>query len=184
MSELIRQVRSKNPQIKLHLVGHSFGGRLVTAAASTLDRDTVASVTLLQAAFSHNGLGENYDDKGHDGFFRTVLKDRRAGPIMITHTKNDVRGRRHRLPLASRLTRDTAAALGDEKDPYGGMGRNRAQHTPEVSVSPGTLLPVGRDYSFEPGKVYNLNADEFIMDHGDVAGHQVAYAFLNTVLKV
>ena len=60
----------------------------------------------------------------------------------------------------------------------------RAKHTPEVSVPPGTLLPVGRDYSFEPGKVYNLNADEFIMDHGDVAGHRVAYAFLNTVLKV
>jgi hypothetical protein len=42
---------------------------------------------------------------------------------------------------------------------------------------------VGRDYAFEPGKVHNLKADEFIMDHRDVTGHEVVYAFLNAVAK-
>jgi hypothetical protein len=183
VSELLRRVLAKNPGVKLHLVGHIFGGRLVTAAASTLDSGTAAGMTLLQAAYSHNGLGEKYDTK-HDGFFRTVVKDRRiTGPIIITHTKNDV-AVGIAYPLASRLTRDTAAALGDENDPYGGMGRNGAQHTPEVQTPAGSLVEVGRDYSFQPGKVHNLRADDFIMDHGDVTGHQVAYAFLNAVVKV
>ncbi|MCA1684890.1 MAG: hypothetical protein LC745_02670, partial [Planctomycetia bacterium] len=164
-------------------VGHSFGGRLVTAAAGTLGAGTSATLTLLQAAYSHNGLGEKYDQT-HDGFFRPVLKQKLiSGPVIITHTKNDT-AVGIAYPLASRLTRDTASALGDENDPYGGMGRNGAQHTPEVQTPAGTLLPVGRDYAFVPGKVHNLRADDFIKDHGDVTGPQVAYAFLNSVITV
>ena len=182
-AELLRLVRQINGDIKIHLIGHSFGGRLVTAAASTLAPDKPGvTMTLLQAAFSHNGLGKNYDGK-HDGFFRSVLENRRvSGPVIITHTKNDwAVGIAY--PLASRVSRDTAAALGDENDPYGGMGRNGAQHTPEVKTPPSALLGVGRHYAFEPGKVHNLRADDFIMDHGNVTGHEVVYAFLNAVSK-
>jgi pimeloyl-ACP methyl ester carboxylesterase len=179
-AELLRRVRERKGDLKLHLVGHSFGGRLVTALASTLAAGTPATMTLLQAAYSHNGLGEKYDQR-HDGSFRAVLKERRiTGPVIITHTKNDwAVGIAY--PLASRIARDTAAAFGDENDPYGGMGRNGAQHTPEVQTPAGTLQAVGRDYTFAPGTVYNLRADEFIMDHGDVTGHQVAYAFLHAI---
>ena len=177
---LLGLIRAKNSVIKIHLVGHSFGGRLVTAAASTFAPGTPdVSMTLLQAAYSHNGLGANYDGKKHDGFFRSVLKDKRiSGPVLITHTKNDwAVGIAY--PLASRVSRDTAAAIGDENDPYGGMGRNGAQHTPEVATPLGTLLPLGRKYALKPGKVHNLRADDYINDHGDVTGPEVAYAFLN-----
>jgi hypothetical protein len=37
---------------------------------------------------------------------------------------------------------------------------------------------VGARYTFEQGKVYNLNADQFIADHGNVTGSEVAYALL------
>src|SRR5215831_12683824 len=39
---------------RIHLVGHSFGCRLVTAAAATSTTDKLQSMSLLQAAFSHN----------------------------------------------------------------------------------------------------------------------------------
>src|SRR6185369_15723604 len=87
---LLKRVRARFPQIKVHLVGHSFGGRLVTAAAHALDDNTASvSMSLLQAAFSHNGLSQDFLN-GQAGFFRDVIaKKRVSGPIIITHTKND-----------------------------------------------------------------------------------------------
>ena len=131
---------------------------------------------LLQAAFSHNGLAEKFDGT-HDGAFRTVLQDRRiSGPLLITHTKRDS-AVGIAYPLASRIARQAAAALGDEGDPYGGIGRNGAQRTPEAVFK--TLGDLDAEYGFEPNKVYNLKADRFISGHSDVKGHQVAYAFWN-----
>lgn len=183
--QLLLLLRQKNPAIKLHLIGHSFGGRLVTAAANSLPPGTPGvTVSLLQAAYSHNGLAENFDNRHHDGAFRALLSEQRAsGPILITHTKNDL-AVGIAYPLASRISHDVAASLGDRNDPYGGMGRNGAQHITELDPAHDTLLPTGRPYQFRQGAVYNLRADDFIRDHGDVHGQQVAYAILNAVLSV
>jgi len=179
VAQVLLRVRDRKPDLRLHLVGHSFGGRLVTAAAWAMPAGTrQITLTLLQAAYSHNGLGEKYDGT-NNGAFRELLTERRAsGPIVITHTKND-RAVGIAYPLASRLSRDTAAAMGDENDPYGGMGRNGAQHTPERDAAAVELLEVGGNYTFAPGKVYNLRADRFITGHSDVTGLQVAYAVLS-----
>lgn len=177
---MLARVREAQPNLPVHLVGHSFGGRLVTAATSTLRPNTQrVTVMLVQAAYSHNALGEKFDGT-NDGAFRTVLRDRRiSGPVLITHTKRD-RAVGIAYPLASRVARQMAAALGDENDPYGGIGRNGAQHTPEAQFK--DLEESGAEYGFKPGTVYNLRADKFISDHGDVTGHQVAYAFWNGVV--
>ncbi|NGM88975.1 hypothetical protein G5B35_16835 [Parapusillimonas sp. SGNA-6] len=180
VASLIGAIRDRQKGVKIHLVGHSFGGRLVTAASNALPRGTpLVSVSLLQAAFSHNGLATKYDGE-HDGAFRALVAEQRAsGPIIITHTKND-RAVGVAYPLASRISRDQASALGDKDDPYGGMGRNGAQKMgPETTD--GTLIRPGRPYAFASGKVYNLNADETIANHGDVANEPVAYAVLNAV---
>jgi hypothetical protein len=183
LAPLLRRIRDRQPALRLHLVGHSFGGRLVVAAANGLPAATPSvTLVLLQAAFSHNGFGENYDSDGHDGAFRAVLGELRvSGPVLITHTKND-RAVGVAYPLASRLSRDPASALGDRNDPYGGMGRNGAQHTPEAVGLDGDLLDHGIAYPpLQAGKVYNLKADDFISDHGDVTGLQVASAILHAV---
>ena len=181
---LLQNLREKNRTLRLHLVGHSFGGRLVTAAANALPPNTNGiTLSLLQAAYSHNGLSVKFDGE-HDGAFRRLLSEKCAsGPIIITHTKND-QAVGIAYPLASRITRDQAADLGDQNDPYGGMGRNGAQHTPEVNGASNTLLEVGKAYAFAPGSVYNLRADDFIHSHGEVTGQQVAYAILNAVHSV
>jgi hypothetical protein len=176
---LLGAIRDAAPTARLHLVGHSFGARLVTAAANELAPGTSGvTLTLLQAAFSHNGLASKFDG-AHDGAFRRIVSEARvSGPILITHTKND-RAVGVAYPLASRLARQKTAALGDENDPYGGLGRNGAQHTPEAQG--GELLGAGKPYRFTPGSIYNLRADRYITDHGDVARHEVAYAFLTSV---
>jgi hypothetical protein len=76
-------------------------------------------------------LAQKFDGE-QDGFFRALISESRIdGPIAITYTKND-RAVGVAYPLASRIAFQKAAALGERNDPYGGMGRNGAQHTPEA----------------------------------------------------
>jgi len=181
VADVVRQVRQRLPQIKIHLIGHSFGGRLVTAVADALGPQVeVNSLSLLQAAYSHNGLAERFDGE-HDGFFRKVVSEKKiSGPILITHTKND-KAVGVAYPLASRVSRDNAAALfGDANDPYGGMGRNGAQHTP-VADNEQVLRAAGSQYSLQSSTIYNLNADQFIQDHNDICKEEVAYVVLSAI---
>lgn len=182
LAQALDRLRERHPSLPIHLVGHSFGARAIVAAVAQLAPDGApVSMSLLQAAFSHNGFAEQFDGT-RDGAFRTVVKDQRAtGPIIITHTKND-RAVGIAYPLASRIAKDMTAALGDENDPYGGMGRNGAQHTPEVNSTEAFLRALGAgDYQFSPGFIYNLLADEFIPDHSEVTGKQVANATLQAI---
>jgi pimeloyl-ACP methyl ester carboxylesterase len=181
MHALLRKIKTANPDLRVHLVGHSFGGRLVTAAAlGPPESPSVApaSLTLLQAAFSHIGFARNFDGE-RDGFFREVVaKGKVAGPILITHTKND-RAVGIAYPIASRIARQDASDLGDEDDIFGGIGRNGALHTPEAEL--GELLDVDGRYAFVPGKLYNLRADAHISGHSDVTGPAVVHAVLSAV---
>ena len=181
LNGVLRRVRDSHPKLRLHLIGHSFGGRVVTAAAVGPDDKpsvNVATMTLLQAAFSHNSFAEKYDGT-NPGFFRRLVTDKMVtGPVVISHTVNDTAvGQAY--PIASRIAGQDAAAVGDENDRYGGLGRNGAQKTDEAV--PGTLLEVGKKYQFEAGRIYNLRADEHVKHHGDVTGEQIVHAMLAAV---
>lgn len=177
IARLLEALHTARPGARLHLVGHSFGGRAVTAATDAT-RAPVASLTLLQAAFSHFGMARDWDGAGTDGVFARVPGKVR-GPVVVTFTRNDAAvGLAY--AIASRLARQIGAAIGDANDPYGGIGRNGALKTP-ASLPAGTLRAVGGAYAFAPGRVSSLNADAFISGHSDVTGRQVAYAILTAV---
>lgn len=180
VNPILRQIRAAHPALRIHLAGHSFGGRVVTAAVAGVDDATVLSansMSLLQAAFSHHGFATNWDGKGGNGFFRRVVKAI-SGPVIITCTSND-RAVGIAYPIASLVAGQTAAGLGDKDSKYGGIGRNGAQKTPEAVDS--EMVEEGAPYALQPGKLHNLNADAFIKDHGDVSNRRVAYAVLSAV---
>jgi pimeloyl-ACP methyl ester carboxylesterase len=164
--------------LRIHLVGHSFGGRLVSAAASKLPKDTLASMTLLQAAFSHYGFAAEWSPGLAGGFRATISNGAVAGPIVITHTAND-RAVGIAYAIASRIAGQNASAVGDANDTYGGIGRNGAQKTSEANF--GQLLAVGGTYTWNAHVLHNLQADAFIKDHSDIKGEQVAYAILSAI---
>ena len=177
LAPLLDQISRDRPGIRIHLVGHSFGGRLVTAAAAQVEVP-VQSLSLLQAAFSHHGLAQAYDGE-RDGAFRSVLSGCKvSGPVLVTHTIND-RAVGYAYPVASLLAGQTGAGFGDAADPYGGIGRNGAQSTPEAVDL--VLENATHDYAFEPGVVYNLLADGRIADHGDVHNAHVAHAVAHAI---
>ena len=164
---------------RIHLVGHSFGGRVVTAAAAASTTDKLQSMSLLQTAFSHNGFS-----KSMNGFFRSVVDKRRIkGPILITYTPND-RAVGIAYPVASRLSGTVASAFGDANDKFGGLGRNGAQKMELGEVVPGVdrLLAVGGTYPWQSGHFHNLESSKYIVNpnggdaHGFVTGKEVAWA--------
>jgi ribosomal protein L18E len=163
----------------IHLVGHSFGGRVVTAAAAASTTDKLQSMSLLQAVFSHNGFS-----KSMNGFFRGVVDNRRIkGPILVTYTPND-RAVGIAYQVASRLSGTVASAFGDANDKFGGLGRNGAQKMEpgEVVACVDRLLPVAGSYVWQSGRFHNLESSKYIVDpnggdaHGFVTGKEVAWA--------
>jgi hypothetical protein len=181
LAPILTKVHTARAGLRLHLTGHSFGGRLVSAAATGGVGDPVlplSSMVLLQAAFSHFGFAKDWDP-GKDGLFRGCLSGHRVdGAIAVTHTAND-RAVGIAYALASRIAGQIAAALGDASDVYGGIGRNGALSTPEALA--GELFDVDRAYSFQPGAVHNLLADRFIHSHSDVTGPQVGHVLRSAV---
>jgi len=165
------------PSVVFHLVGHSFGARVVTATVDGPNALRIQTLLLLQGAFSHNGLAKNFDGKGADGFFHAVLDAKKiAGSILITHSKHD-RAVGLAYPLASRLNGDNAAGIGDKNDVFGGMGANGAQHVDADRLEI-DLLAVGGAYPFATAnkRIFNLNGDNSIQGHSDVARPETAYA--------
>jgi hypothetical protein len=181
VNPLLRQVTARHPQMRLHLVGHSFGGRLVAATCAGTDDASVlkvASMSLLQAAFSHYGFSGNWDGNGAKGFFRRVVdKKAVAGPVIITCTPMD-KAVGAAYPMASLLANQVASGLGDKNSKYGGIGRNGAQKSDAIDAA---LLDVGAAYTLTAGKLHNLEAGSRIKDHGDVRNSRVAYAVLTAV---
>ena len=80
---------------RIHLIGHSFGGRLVSFSLRGLPGEAVEaaspvkSVLLLQAAFSHFAFAPSlpHDRKRHGAL--ADVHDRVDGPVVSSHTTHD-----------------------------------------------------------------------------------------------
>lgn len=180
LNGMLASMRQLRPDLRIHLIGHSFGARVVTAAVDGAVAVRPASMALLQGAFSHNSFTEKFDSST-DGFFRKIISQSKMdGPIFATHTVND-KAVGIAYALASRFSNDNATSVGDENDVYGGIGRNGAVKMKPTEFVKGTLLPENKTYQFVAGKVHNLQADAFISGHSDVEGRQVANAILHAV---
>ncbi|SAL02159.1 hypothetical protein AWB80_08293 [Caballeronia pedi] len=180
LAPLLREVRASGPDVGLHLVGHSFGARLVTATVAgnsgeaTLAVDTLV---LLQAAFSHYGFAAGYDAKGSAGFFRRVLNEKLVrGPLVVSCTRND-EAVGTLYPLASLIANQVASEFGDANSPYGGLGANGAQKS---DASNQAIHAPGTAYEWKMGAIHNLNADACIKDHSDICKPEVAYALVSS----
>ncbi|GAA5010489.1 serine-threonine protein kinase [Streptomyces siamensis] len=125
------------PDVRVHLVGHSFGGRLVSFALRGLPQGvrSVKSVTLLQGAFSHYAFAARLP---HDPRASGVLDGqhhRVDGPLVCCYSHFDsALGKIY--PLASRMAGDSRTAtaefgldrlLGAK---WGAMGHDGVQAVP------------------------------------------------------
>ena len=182
LAPAIRVLKAKTPALKVHVVGHSLGGRLSAACAkalTTAPKLQADSLSLLEAAFSHYGFAAN-NGHGKPGFFREVIVEKIVrGPLISTFSVQDtVVGTAY--AVSSRLADDNTEAIGDENDQYGGIGRNGTQKTVEQARD--VLHQPGVAYAFTPSIVHNLDGSGgLIKDHGDVRNPHVTYAVASAI---
>jgi len=184
VAKAVRDVKASRPAIKIHLVGHSLGGRLMASCAKALctsPRLQPDSMTLLEAAFSHYGFSADNGD-GVPGFFRDVVAQKIVkGPLISTFSFQDtVVGNAY--AITSRLAGDNTKAIGDAKDPFGGIGRNGTQKTKEAVND--VLHAAGKPYAFAADVVNNLDGSGgLITNHSDVTNTNVTYAFTSAMAR-
>jgi predicted esterase len=175
VAPIIDAIHAQRPNLSIHLVGHSFGARLVTAVAAAT-KAPLNTLTLLQGAYSHNGLGQS---PKITGFFRNVVTDKKVtGPILITHSDKD-KAVGLAYPIASRLAGDNSKAIGDKNDQFGGMGANGAQFAnadETLKITPGV-----RAFKFGPGKIFNLESNTVIDGHSSIVHDEIACAMLAAI---
>ncbi|MFF1378190.1 serine-threonine protein kinase [Streptomyces sp. NPDC058308] len=112
------------PSIRVHLIGHSFGGRLVAYALRGMPADVraVKSVTLLEGAFSHYTFAERLPHDKFRGGALHGMQDRIDGPLVSCYSRHDdALGKLY--PLASKLAGDSAGFL-NLWERWGAIGYN------------------------------------------------------------
>ncbi|MFG2637421.1 serine-threonine protein kinase [Streptomyces sp. NPDC048362] len=152
LGPVLGQLAGAAPGVRVHLAGHSFGGRLVAFALRGLPEGVraVKSVTLLQGAFSHYAFTARLP---HAPDRSGALKDglrRIDGPLVCCHSRFDsALGTFY--PLASRLAGDDRSCLGSDiaavlGPEWGALGHDGAQAVPgavrlDLAAALGAALP-------------------------------------------
>ena len=127
LGPLLATLHARSPAVRVHLIGHSFSGRLVSFALSgvgTPANSPIASLLLLQGAFSHWSFAHAQDNPFGSPGALNAYPDRVHGPLVATHTIYDwAVGVWY--PKASFLAQqDTSAVVADR---WGGMGSDGFQ---------------------------------------------------------
>ncbi|HEX4470555.1 MAG TPA: hypothetical protein VH085_01200 [Nocardioides sp.] len=184
LGPMLESLHAGSPQLKVHLVGHSFGARLVSYALSgtgTSEQSPVASVTLLQGAFSHWAFAQA--DQMPFGVAGPLcnVRDRVSGPVLSTFSQHDwAVGIWY--PKASFMA-DQMVESTEAASKWGGMGSDGAQSVP----GPGAALMLeesGHPYQLQAGEFYRFDSNSVIKDttqssfagaHSDIRHAQVAW---------
>ncbi|MBT2455192.1 serine-threonine protein kinase [Streptomyces sp. ISL-86] len=126
----LTELAGRRPALRVHLIGHSFGARVVSFALRTVPDGArhVKSVTLLQGAFSHYAFADRLPhDKGRGGALHG-LQRRVDGPVVACHSPYDT-SLKVFYPLASRMAGDSAGLLGFDAR-WGAIGHDGVQAVP------------------------------------------------------
>ncbi|MEV4429070.1 serine-threonine protein kinase [Streptomyces sp. NPDC049602] len=179
LGALLGEVARGAPGLRVHLVGHSMGARLVAYALRGLPAGArpVASVTLLQGAFSHYAFAARLPhDPGRAGSLRD-LQQRVRGPVVACYSRHDT-ALGVMYPLASRLANDSESLAGDAvallgaDDPrWGAIGHDGVQAVPgTVRRSLAEVLREGM-----PGSgCVSVDAAEVVLSHSDIRHQELA----------
>jgi hypothetical protein len=188
LGSVLARLPAQAPNVRVNLLGHSFGARLVSYSlaglppALTGGQSPVKSLFLLQGAFSHYAFA---DSLPHDATRSGGLKGMAArvdGPLLTTHTLKDL-AVGVSYPAASFVNQDDAAAAVDQSIRWGAMGHDGAQ---AVQAKPAALGAPGTPYVVAKGQWLNLDGNQVIIHgglpsgaHSDIVHPHTAWAALS-----
>jgi hypothetical protein len=149
--------------LRVHLMGHSFGGRLVAYSLKGLPKSAtgpaspVKSLLLIQAAFSHFAFADPTPCRAVPKGSLASARNRVDGPLLATFSAAD-RAVGWWYPNASMLAHQDSQSLSDLAYQWGGMGHDGFQQSPAGT----TLKLEGTAYAFEEDGIYLLDANDVI----------------------
>jgi hypothetical protein len=175
--------------VRVHLMGHSFGGRLVSFALSGLPgsmtgaASPVKSLVLVQGAFSHFAFAQKMPIDASRSGALAGYRNRVDGPLLATFSNAD-RAVGWWYPMASMLSHQDSESASDMDYRWGGIGHDGYQ---QGGVSNAVLAQPGNDYGFTAGTFYRLDSNAVIKAdqspvsgaHSDIQHPQVAWAALD-----
>jgi hypothetical protein len=168
---------------RIHLMGHSFGARMVSFALRALPAgpaSPVKSLLLVQAAFSHFTFAEPLPiDAGRNGAL-VDCRDRVDGPLLATFSAAD-RALGWWYPTASMLSHQDSEAQDDLTYRWGAVGHDGFQQAGAID---GTLLATGAAYTLSKNAFYRLDANAVIKAdqsplsgaHSDIRHSEILWA--------
>jgi hypothetical protein len=189
--ELLSQLQGASTDARFHLMGHSFGCIVVSAAVAgapggpPLPRP-VDSLFLVQGALSlWSFAGDVPYAPGTAGYFNRIVKRGLVrGPLVTTRSTRDTAVGRF-YPMGANLAMQLV--LGKKYPAYGGIGTFGIQGVAGAEDMP--MQPATFAYRFSEGRVYNLEASGIIKNgtgasgaHSDIAHPEVGHAFWSAVL--
>ena len=169
---LLREVL-RTSAARLHLIGHSFGARvLLSAMAAQAPVRPARSMLLLEPAVNRWCFAPVVESTGVPGGYRPVL-DRVEQPILTTFTNKDMplHDLFHLAVRSGHVGEPDIAAIGDT-DLYGALGGYGPAGLGTLGSVQGALPPGGRRYDRpEPVKVIAIDGGALIDGRPAIGGH-------------
>ena len=168
------------PTPRIHLVGHSFGARVVSFALAGLplgDPPPVKSVTLLEGAFSRFAFTDKlpFDSVPPNGALAGELS-RVDGPLTVCFSSHDM-ALSLSYPLASAASGDDKAGAGDALFRFRAIGSLGAFNSPTQFID-----QVGTSYPFGKGAILNIDSSAVVKQgdppsgaHSDIFHEELAW---------
>lgn len=168
---------------RLHLIGHSYGGKVMLSAIGNgpdLPRP-VESLLLLQPAVSHLCFAENVPGTDRAGGYRQVL-GRVRRPILSTFSKHDfplTKTFHLALRRKSDLGEAQIAGAGEPPSKYAALGGYGPRGAREKLID---IRDAGQRYELaDDVEIYGLRGDRTISGHGDISNPSTWWALYNLV---
>ncbi len=175
---------------RIHLIGHSFGARLVSYALAGLPAEAagpaspVKSLTLIQGAFSHFAFASELPFDRNRGGGLAGCARKVDGPLIATFTAAD-RAVGWWYPTASMLSRQDSQGVDELAYRWGAMGHDGYQQNPAALAMP--LAEPGKPYEFAATGFYALDSNDVINTlqstfsgaHSDIRHPEVAWAIVS-----
>jgi hypothetical protein len=175
--------------IRLHLIGHSFGGKLVSAAIvgrGDVNPNRVDSLVLLQAAFSHFAFSTAEEirnlevETDRPGLYVRVVSERLvAGPIVISYSAED-RANQFWYPRGVAVTNDFLERVRVSK--FGSLGADGMQGLTAEKISLSRDALAGRVGAGGRWR-FNVDGSGVILGHSDLVKQQVFDLILDAALS-
>lgn len=182
---MLRNLLEVAPIGRIHLVGHSYGCKVLLSAlcVDSAPIRPVESVLLLQPAVSSLCFAVDADGEGHSGGYRPAL-ERVRQPILTTFSRRDIPLTRL-FHLAVRRRSDLGEALiAGAPSRFAALGGFGPRGAPDdtLTVSP-RVPPDGYSQAGEQTRIIAVRADDVIHGHGDVINPATAWALLCQVMR-